>query len=416
MKKNNIQSALCIFSLGFLFSCHADHEKKDVHPTEGAVRIDSFLNAAVHNKEIPGAVAYIVHDGKAVYHKAFGWRNLETHTALRENDIFRMASMMKGLTAVAILQLSERGLLFLDDDVGMYIPEFKNPRVLIKILPDLTCISRPAKSGISIRQLLTHTSGIGYGFQDDHYNALILKNNVSEGFEDDDRTSLENIQRLARIPLLCDPGERNIYSMSYDVLGVVVEKVTGLRFDRYITRYIFDPLGMKDSCFVVPKNERHRLVSVYQPTSDGKGLEPATYPDTIYPTIDSRQYFSGGADLCSTAEDYAKFVQMILNKGSFHNVRIIGKRYVEMMLSEQTRFDDGDSDQGFAAWVTNAAGAAKGPMSEGSFGFGGFFDTYSWADPKGNFVAVLLMQIYPNNPHHIHEKFQNIVYGVIDEW
>ena len=126
-------------------------------------------------------------------------------------------------------------------------------------------------------------------------------------------------------------------------------------------------------------------------------MEPTTYPDTDYPRIKNRQYFSGAADLCSTAEDYGKFIQMVLNKGVYNNKRILSERSIEMMLSKQTNLDDGDSDQGFATWVTNAKGAAEGPMAKGSFGFGGFWDTYGWADPQRNFVAILLLQMYPNN-------------------
>jgi CubicO group peptidase (beta-lactamase class C family) len=208
---------------------------------------------------------------------------------------------------------------------------------------------------------------LGYGFQDEKYNALIIKNNISEGFEEGSRTSLENIQRLARIPLLCDPGEKYIYSLSYDVLSVIIEKVTGLRFDKYVTKYILTPLGMYDSYFIIPEEKQERLVNVYQPAPNGDGLEPTTY------------------------------------------------QHIEIMLSKQTRFNDGTSDQGFAAWVTNVVGASEGPMSKGSFGFGGFYDTYSWADPEEDFVAILLMQMYPNNRTGIHQKFQNIVYGVIDD-
>jgi len=414
MYNHKIHFALIILSSIIICSCKPQSGNKNVSAFSGPWLIDSLLNNAVTNKVIPGAVAYILRDGKVVYHKAFGWRNIENQTRLEEGDIFRMASMTKGLTAVAILQLCEKGLLFLDDDISKYIPEFKNPKVLINILPDSGYTARPAKSGITIRQLLTHTSGIGYGFQDEKYNALIIKNKISEGFEDDSRTSLENIQKLAKLPLLCDPGEKYIYSMSYDVLGVIVERVSGLRFDEYITRNILNPLGMNDSYFVIPKEKQQRLVSIYQP-KEGGGLGPTSYPDTSYPVISTRQYFSGGADLCSTAEDYTKFVQMVLNKGILNNTRILGKRFVEMMLSKQTSLNEGNSNQGFATWVTNAEGAAQGPMSEGSFGFGGFWDTYSWADPKGNFVAVLLLQMYPGNKVKIHEKFQSVVYGIIED-
>jgi CubicO group peptidase (beta-lactamase class C family) len=330
-------------------------------------------------------------------------------------DIFRIASMTKALTAVAILQLYERGLLSLDDEIGKYISEFKNPQVLIKILPDSGFIARPAKGEITIRQLLTHTSGIGYGFQDEIYNALILKNDISEGFEDDDRSSLENIQRLAKIPLLFDPGERFTYGLSFDVLGVIIEKISGMRYDQYIVQYILEPLDMSDSHFIIPEEKRYRLVSVYQPAEDGQGLERSTYPDTIYPVISTRRYFSAGADLCSTAEDYARFMQMILDQGTLNNTRILGKRYISMMLSKQTNLVNGVSYQGFAAEITNSLGAARSPMSRGSFEFGGFFDTHAWADPKERFAAVLLLQMYPNNRHDILQRFKQIVYDVIGD-
>ncbi len=375
--------------------------------------IDSLLNSAVENGEIPGAVAYINRRGDEVYHKAFGYSQLETGELMKRDDIFMMASMTKGLTAVAVLQLVERGLIFLDDDLADYIPAFRNPQVLLEIHEDSSFTARPSTREITIRQLLTHTSGIGYGFQDDRYNSLVIKNGVSEGFEDDKRTSMENILRIAGLPLLCEPGERNIYSMSYDVLGVVIEVVSGMRYDRYIEHYILDPLGMKNSYFLVPPEEQHKLVHAYEPSADG--LIPTTYPDTAYPVMMDKQFFSGGADLCSTAGDYAKFVRMVLNMGSHNGTRILGKRYVEMMLMKQTTMDEGGSDQGFAAWVTNEKGARGGPMSVGSYGFGGFWDTYSWADPAGDFVAVLLLQMYPTNEHRIHEKFQRITYGIIEE-
>jgi len=404
---------LLIISAVLFFFSSCQRESKVSTPAYRLSLIDSLLNAAVEHEEIPGAVAYINRGGREVYHKAFGYRSLEGEEQMLENDIFRMASMTKALTAVAVLQLCERGLLFLDDDLSQYIPAFKDPQILVEIHEDSSFTAIPSEKEITIRQLLTHTSGIGYGFQDDSYNSLVMKHKVSEGFEDDDRTSMGNIQSLAELPLLCEPGERYIYSMSYDVLGVVVEVVSGMRYDRYIKRYILDPLEMNDSYFLIPEEEQYRLVRAYEPSA--YGLIPTSYPDTAYPVLSHRRFFSGGADLCSTAEDYAKFVQMVLHKGLYNKIRILGERYVDMMLRKQTHLDDGSSVQGFAAWVTNERGAAEGPMSEGSFGFGGFWDTYSWADPKGDFVAVLLLQMYPVNEHRIHEKFQNISYGIIED-
>jgi CubicO group peptidase (beta-lactamase class C family) len=414
MKATKTTSLILILALALIQSCNQNKGNQTLTQESGVKLLDSLFNTAVTKSEIPGAVVYLAHNGKNVFNKAYGFRNIRNKVPMQNNDIFRMASMTKALTAVALLQLYERGLLFLDDKVSKYIPEFKNPRVLIDVLPDSSFTSKPAAGEITLRQLLTHTSGIGYGFQDERYNALVIKNKISEGFEDDDRTSLENIRRIAGLPLLFEPGEKYTYGLSYDVLGVVIETISGMRYDEYIQKNILVPLGMTDSYFIIPEKEQYRLVTAYQSTGNGNGLEPTTYADTAYPVIKNRRYFSAAADLCSTAEDYGKFIQMVLNKGIYNNTRIISNRAVEMMLSKQASFDDRGSFQGFAAWITNENGAAEGPMALGSFGFGGFWDTYGWADPKNNFVAVLLLQMYPNNQHKIHEKFKAITYGVID--
>lgn len=403
-----------IFLVAFsIFSCKNNTKINTI--TTKTNRLDSLFQAAVANSEIPSAVILITKNQKEVFHKAYGFRDLENEIPLKENDIFRLASMTKAVTVVAILQLSEKGLLSLDDALSTFIPEFKNPQILEDVLPDSTFISKPATSEITIRQLLTHTAGIGYGFQDDSYNALVIKNNVSEGFCEDERTSSENSKKIAMLPLLANPGEKYIYSMCYDVLGTVIEVASGLRYDNYIKQHILDPLEMNDSYFIVPVSERKRIVNVYQPTSNKKSLIPTTYKDINYPIIDHKQFFSGGADLCSTAKDYSKFVQMIINKGMYHTTKILGEVSIKMMLTKQTNLDDGDSDQGFAAWITNKKGAEKGPMNIGSYGFGGFFDTYIWTDPKKNFTATLMLQMYPTNAHNIHEKYQQIVYDIIDE-
>lgn len=375
--------------------------------------IDSLFLSAVKNNEIPGAVVIIKENEGEFYHKSFGFQNISTGILMEKNSIFRLASMTKAVTAVAVLQLVEKGQINLDDKIEKYIPAFKDAEVLTEVLKDSTCKTVPAKSAITIKQLLTHTSGIGYGFQDEKYNSLVIKNGVSEGFCEDTRSSKENTLRIAELPLLSEPGTKYIYSMSYDVLGTLIEDISGMRYDEYVKKYVLEPMEMKDSYFIIPESERYRLVDVYQPIPGKHGLEPTSYPDIEYPVIDNRQFFSGGGDLCGTAADYEKFIRMIHNQGIYNGKRILGAEYIQQMLSKQTHFDDGDSDQGFAAWVVNKKGAEKGPMSEGAYGFGGFFDTYSWVDPQEKFTAVLLLQMYPTNEHQIHEKFQKLVYKTL---
>jgi len=378
--------------------------------------LDSILENAVKQRHIPGGVAMVIKNDSLVFQKAFGYQQLDQKIKMQENTIFRLASMTKGLTAVAVLQLVEAGKIDLQDPVYKYIPAFHSPKKLTEVLPDSTYHAVPARSDITIHQLLTHTSGIGYGFQDEDYNKIVLKNQVSEGFCEDNRTSMENTLKIAGLPLLKEPGAANIYSMSYDVLGTLIEVVTGLRYDQYIQKYLLDPMDMEDSYFIIPKEKRSRLADVYQPDEKGDGLEPTSYPDIHYPVIEERRFFSGGADLCATAADYLKFMQMIHHKGLYRGKRILGEEFVEMMLTKQTPFEDGDSDQGYAAWVVNEKGAKNGTMTKGSYGFGGFFDTYAWTDPNLDFTAILLLQMYPTNTHGVHETFQSYTYAYMNNF
>jgi len=405
MKKIHIY--ILALSCLLFFQCKSTTSEVSINTSQ----IDSLFNDAVANKHIPGAVAFVKKGDKIVYHKAFGFQNIEKMDTMKTSSVFRLASMTKALTAVAILQLKEQNKLQLDDLLSNYLPAFKNPKVLTSVKEDSTFIATNATSEITIRQLLTHTSGLGYGFQNENYNALIIKNKISEGFCPDNRTSMDNTLKIAAIPLLANPGEKNIYGLSYEVLGTLIEELTNERYDRYVQKNILDPIGMKDSYFYIPKPQQHRLVSVYEP--DSIGLKPTTYNDVHYPVLESRNFFAGGSDLSSTAEDYHKFLEMIKNGGTYKGNTILSKESVDEMLSPQTPFNDGDSTQGFAAWVVNEKGAKTGVRNLGSYDFGGFFDTYSWVDPKVDLQAVLLLQMYPNNNHDIHWKFQKAVYKSI---
>jgi CubicO group peptidase (beta-lactamase class C family) len=404
--------------LGTLFSMSCNQRNKLAIKDKNNLterRIDSLFHTAVEKQEIPGAVALIKHKDSIKFHKAYGYRNIQTQTEQQKDDLFRLASMTKGLTAAAILQLNEKGLLGLDDKIDKYIPEFSNLMILDTVYTDSSFRSHPATKKITVRQLLTHSSGIGYGFQNENYNKLIVHNLVSEGFCSDTRTSMENTHKIAALPLLQEPGSSFIYSLSYDVLGTLIEVVSGIRYDKYIESYLLEPLEMHDSYFIIPAEERSRLVSVYQPSKRGDSLIQAAYSDIDYPIIDNKEFFSGGADLCGTAEDYSHFIQMIMDKGTYKGKRVLSSESVAKMLSKQTDYEDGGSDQGFAAWVINEKGAESSLMTTGSFEFGGFFDTYSWADPNLEFNAVLLLQMYPNNNANIHHKYQKLVYEMMNK-
>ena len=408
MKYLNLRPLVAILLCCVFASC------KEQSPKETSALnfrgVDSLLNASVEQHHIPGAVAFVSHKGEPVFSKAFGYKNVQNATEMSTKTLFRLASMTKALTAVSILQLAEKQQLDLQDPVKKYLPEFANPEILVEVHSDSSFTSQPAENDITIHQLLTHTSGIGYGFQNEEYNKIVLKNEVSEGFCEDARTSLENTNKIAALPLLAEPGTTYIYSLSYDVLGTLIEVVSGQRYDGYVQEHILTLLGMSESYFTVPENEQYRLASVYQPTEDNENIVFTTYEDIEYPTLTHRQFFSGGADLVATAEDYNKFLMMLVNQGSNGTEQLLQPSSVRLMLSPQTPLGEDESVQGFAAWMVNDKGAKNGLRPKGSYDFGGFFDTYCWVDPDRDFTAVLLLQMYPTNAHDVHWEFQKSVY------
>jgi len=216
------------------------------------------------------------------------------------------------------------------------------------------------------------------------------------------------------LALVHNPGDDWTYGLNMDVLGAVIEIVSGEYLDDFFYNHIFEPLGMHDTYFYLPDEQSDRLVKVYEYNHDHSGFIPATYELTGYPVQGAQTYLSGGADLSCTVKDIGIFAQMLLNKGIYNGTRIIGSRYVEMMTMKQTEHDWWNGYSGFAVSVTNKTGAAHGPLSEGAYTWGGFFDTQCWVDPTYDFVAVLLLQMYPNNEYSIHQKFQQITYGIID--
>jgi len=324
--------------------------------------------------------------------------------------------MTKVVTAVGIMQLVEQGMIFIHDPVSKYIPEFKDPVILIKVNQDSSFISRPAKNKITIHHLLTHTGGIGYGFQSELYNALVIKNGISEGFEERPITNIDNAKRIAQLPLLHEPGENYTYSLSFDVLGAIIEIISGQPLDEYFADHIFSPLSMKDTYFYLPEDKVDRLTRVYEYNGDNSGFIPTTYEYTEYPVQGAKMYMSGGGDLNCPVLDIGLFAQMLLNNGELNGVRILGSRYVEMMRSKQNNHGWWNSDIGLGLYITTQDGGAQGSRPEGSFDFGGFFDTWCWADPENELVGVLFLQMYPGNEYKIHEKFQNITYGMIDNF
>lgn len=378
-------------------------------------RIDELLEQHVKDQRIPGAVALIVRNGKIVYYKAFGYSDVERRSSLKKDDIFRIASQSKAITSLAVMMLWEEGKFLLDDPVSKYIPEFKNPKVLKTFdKDDTTFTTEPAQREITIRHLLTHSSGIDYPvIGSSEFKAIYAKAGVPSGIGNDREILADKMKLLATMPLKHEPGERFTYGLNTDMLGYLIEIWSGLSFDQFLKTRIFDPLGMKDTYFYLPKNKHDRLVALHG-NRDGKvyKLESAAYDamDTNYPKLKG-SYFSGGAGLSSTVEDYAKFLQVFLNGGEFNGSRLLSRKTVDLMLTDQ--LPDLNNEFGLGFGLETEKNDYRSPASIGTFSWGGAFSTQYWADPAEKLIGVIYTNIYNNPFGYVNEKFKVLTYQAL---
>ena len=353
---------------------------------------------------------------KIVYDKSFGVNDIEAKTMMHRDDIFRIASQTKAITSVAVMMLFEEGKFLLDDPISKYIPEFANPRVLDKFNEkDTTYTTIPAIREITVRDLLTHTSGIDYaGIGSGKMRAIYAKSGIPGGFGSNKMVLGEKIRALGKLPLVHQPGERFTYGLNVDVLGYLVEVLSGETLDKFFHKYIFEPLRMNDTYFYVPSSKSDRLVKV-SIVDDNRHLKNAP-PDFVnYPLIDGT-YYSGGAGLSSTIKDYAIFLQMMLNKGEYNGKRLLSRRTVELMTCNQIGdLNLGNDKFGLGFQIITARGQARLGMSEGSFAWSGYFATTYWADPRERLVCLLFIQQSPLIHSEIQDKFRAMVYQALSD-
>jgi CubicO group peptidase (beta-lactamase class C family) len=384
-------------------------------------RIDAVLEEAVADNDIPGAVALVARNGKIVYHRAFGMADTPAGRQMEKDDIFRIASQSKAITSTAVMMLWEEGRFRLDDPVSKYIPEFKNPQVLTRFrYEDTSYTAVAAKSEITIRHLLTHTSGLGYGVidGDERFQMLYEKAGITDLFTTEDISIEENVLKLAELPLHHHPGEKYTYSEGLDVLGYFIEKVSGMPFDEFLRVRLFDPLGMDDTWFYLPDNKADRLVAVQTQENGAWQPYPLTFYDPDYPIKGARRFFSGGAGLSSTAEDYATFLQMYLNGGELNGVRILSRTTVQSIMGNQTGelFGYPNKYYGLAFGVVTKAGEASGGIgSEGTFDWGGYFNTQYFADPKEQVIGILMKQTRGPVSDDTGWQFRQLVFQAVDD-
>ena len=383
---------------------------------ERLTRIDGLINEYISKNWLTGAVSIVIKDNQVVQYKGYGYADVATKKPMKNDAIFRIMSQTKAITSVGIMILYEQGKLLLDQPISDFIPEFKNPVVLDKFNDaDTTYTTIPAKSEITIRQLLTHTSGLDYtDIGSSKVAAIYSKNHIPSGLGYFDADLLERMKALGKLPLSFQPGEKWQYGLNSDLLGCLIEVISGMNLEDFLRKNIFDPLGMKDTYFNVPSSKANRLATVYTEDASSK-IIPWSHEfrniDPDYPIMKKR-YFSGGAGLSSTAFDYAVFMQMLLNGGKYNGHQILGKRTVEMITSGQLKDGMfGDDNMGLGFGITSERSAAKGPRNAGSFEWGGYYGTTYWADPKSKLVCLFMTQQNPNSHSDLEGKFEAIVYS-----
>ncbi len=392
--------------------------KSNGFSAERLTRIDTVLQRYVDENRMAGAVGLVLRDGRPVYERAVGWSDKELARKMTTDTIFRIASQSKALTSVAILQLVEEGLVSLGNPVGQFIPSFAKTTVAIK--GDSGMTTMPATRAITIRDLLTHTAGISYGTDTlvaSLYEAKGLGPAAGYGWytADKDEPICDTMERLGTLPFVAQPGEKWVYGYNTDILGCVVERASRMPLDKYIESKIAGPLGLKDTRFFLPAEQRDRLSAVYSSVPDGTIVRaPDGARGQGHYIEGPRRSFSGGAGLLSTARDYARFLEMIRLGGTLDGVRILSPRSVALMTTNQIGTFLPTPGLGFGlGFETTERYGASGMNSVGGFGWGGAYGSVYRVDPDEHLVIVLMIQLMPNTTD-IREKFQTLVYQALD--
>lgn len=379
-------------------------------------RLDAAINGSIADRQLAGAIMLIRRDGRNAVLKAYGMQDLENAKPMQIDAIFRIASMSKAVTTVAALMLYEEGRFLLNDPVSKYLPAFKNSMVAVPAPagspPGVTFVTEPAKKPITIRNLLTHTAGLTYG--DGPAKEVYEKANLYGWyFANHDETIGQAIDRLATLPLNGQPGEAWQYGFGTDVLGRLVEVISGMPLDRFFEERIFKPLKMQDTCFFLPAEKANRLANVYG-IEDGKLVLKETAETSDY-IKGPRKCFSGGAGLLSTISDYGRLLQMLLNDGELDGVRLLSPKTVDLMHANHTgdKYRRDTTGFGLGFWVNEDPGAYGELGTEGAYGWGSAYYPQYLIDPKERLIAVFMTQLRPAGTTDLNQKFKVLTYQAL---
>ena len=384
--------------------------------TERLERITRVFDDYVEREALPGAVILIARRGGVAYLRAFGQRDREAADAMATDAIFRIASQTKALVSVAVLMLQEEGRLLLGDPVSRYIPGFHSTTVAVPRDGGGYDVV-PAERPITLRDLLTHTAGIGYGYgpASDRWAEAGIQGWY---FADRDEPIARTVERIAALPMDAQPGARFVYGYSTDILGVVVERASGLPLDAFLRTRILEPLGMTDTFFFLPPESAARLATVYM-RKDSTAVQRAPAEGTMDSQgayVDGpRRSFSGGAGLLSTARDYARFLQMLRNGGELEGRRLLSPKTVELLTANHIGDRSPWPGQGFGLGfsVVEDLGRRGVPGSVGEFGWGGAYHSVYWVDPAEELVVVYFAQVIPARFLDDHAKLRALAYQAI---
>jgi CubicO group peptidase (beta-lactamase class C family) len=368
-------------------------------------RISTVLHADIESAAIPGAVVLIVRGGTVAYFEAFGYADVKTHRPMQRDSVFRIASMTKPMTVVAALMLMEKGRLLLTDPVSRYLPELRDVQVGVEAVDSATgqrCLRlESSRHAMTVQDLMRHTAGFTYGQFGD---SLVQRAYRAAHLMDNQQTNADMVAKLAQLPLSYQPGTTFEYGMSTDVLGRVVEVVSGMELDRFFAEHITGPLGMPHTAFGLAPGALHRLA---EPQRDAMHTQVAGVMP--YDPARPAKWFSGGGGLLSTAADYARFGQMLLNEGELDGVRLLARKTVQLMIHNHLpptmSYGPHTADLGVAAplpqlgqgyglglGVRREAGLAPTPGSVGDYYWGGAVGPYFWADPAEKLCVVFMLQ------------------------
>lgn len=372
-------------------------------------RIRRVLQGHVEEGRIAGAVVLLARRGRVAFFESFGRRDREADVAMTDDTIFRIASMSKPITSVAVMTLYEEGRFQLGDPVSRYLPELADLEVAVPS-EDGVLRTVPAEREMTVQDLLRHTSGLTYGFFSD---SPVDKLYTEAGVLSKDQNLAETVEKLGRLPLKHQPGTVWEYSISVDVLGRLIEVISGMPFDRFLEERLFDPLDMPDTGFHIAKDELPRLATNYRWHEEQMvAAEPNAFESYETPTT----YFSGGGGLVSTAADYFRFSQMLLDDGHLDGTRVLGRKTVELIRTDHLgdirmpRNPGYGFGLGFA--VRTHPGRAPIPGSVGEFHWGGAYGTVFWIDPREEFVGVFMIQLRPS-PEAFGQQFKTMAYQAI---